>query len=235
MTVTTNDFRYEGAIAQRYNDCALKMAEDVSTTLDWNAYPLQVTEVQFKAIPCVKNVFNILAGTLPSPLTLSGAQIADSLIIAKINDIFKGIMEEYKNEFDEACELDRACITQLDAYPQSYFGWLGTYLLRTVNGHCQTVQRDGSANRYAWMIATGTREKLRMEALRDDVELRSEELVDSIQEELDLGFHHLTMIRELDALERLYKAVFPRSTLIIKGMNIREYVDPLLQALSELK
>lgn len=234
MTITTTNWQYQGAVAKQYNGCTLKMAEDNSDQLDWNAYPVQVTKAQYSAISYVDNVFNILAGKMLSPIVLSEVQTGTSLMIDKINDVFTNMAKDYKKEFKKACELDKARVTQMNAYPQDYLGWLGAYLLRTINGHYQTVQRDGSANRYAWMIATGAKEKLRMEALQDDVERRSEELVHSIQEELDLGFHNQDMIQELDALERLYKKSFPKKALIVKRTNVREFLTPLLKALNEL-
>ena len=214
--MSTVSWQYKGMVSAKYNDRDLSLVSK-NGQLDWNQYPVQLSEAQYSAIPNVSMVLDILFDGVLSPINMS--EDKNSEFIRSIQEIYEQAMEKYKNDLKKANQLDQLVIRDKNRYSDNFFvGWF-QYFARLINGHHQRVLNDGSAHRLVWMASVGALEEQRQKNMKEQVEYRCKTLMRSIEEDRQDGLIALKEVEELKSLVNFFERAFFNQSEDVESMK----------------
>ncbi|MBF8263071.1 MAG: hypothetical protein HW387_736 [Parachlamydiales bacterium] len=236
MITTTSS--YAGPIGTTYNGQEIVLRREAAGTLNLRDYPIHVSKEQFEAIPCRDRVFSILTQTTRSPSEQAGVSgMRFPFIEEQINDVYEREIKRYHDAFDVAIKLDDRNVKLAMAYPAIPSLWPiegGIHriidLIRRIRFYHHSVRIRGSANRYAWMIATGDAEMRRLDKMKAKIERRCFVLIENLKREFGLGFLNSEFANEIIQLEKIYKENFPGIPLQVSDSahvitNVSNYIE----------
>lgn len=218
---------YQGAVKAQYNGRDLTLVSRTNQT-QLVSYPISMTLEKFNAIPSVQRVFEILTTRVPPPSVEAGLVGLNISSISAIDREFRKALVNYEEAFRRATYADSLVIARLETLNSNPFFNFFISIYRMLSGHHRMVVEKGSALRYAWMVAVGTAEELRIQKMQEIIQARAWALVRTLQEEIANGFFNQNSVQELDALERIYHTAAPTTPLTVQGIVVQTFVAPLL-------
>lgn len=218
---------YAGPIGDRYHNQEITLATQ-SGVIDWRVYPVDVSKEQFEVVQGWNKVFSVLTEKTQMPSKQAGLSGDLSPVIKQINSIYTKAMERYKDQFMTAARSDGIKISEMEAYGYENTIAKGIiWLFRRITSHHTKVVQAASAHRYKWIIVTEALEEKRLADSKDMIEQRSAVLIEDLKRELSKGFVNNDYVKELDQLEKVFRALFPQTQLEVGSppVNVRAYLE----------
>lgn len=232
--MTVEAWKFEGAISKTYNGHGMATLNE-QKNVDADRYPIQLTEEKFEAVPLVQNVLGVLSNKTVSPLEQASVFAKDSEVIKAIGTAYFQAQQDYKKALFEACKKDKRTIERIEKLPTSGFFAFFARIGRVFTAHHRNILENGSVHRYAWMIATGTREEDRLANTEKTLRKRCEVLVLELQQEQEEeeDYPNVDKEKELQAIAALYAVMFPNTPLVVDETNVKEFVTTKLSIAQE--
>lgn len=214
MALVSIDRSYYGAspLIQKY-----------SKKLDWDRYPVQISESLLEAIS-MELVKPILSGICKQPSEIAKIKEHEILdpTIHLLDSECRQAYKAYANSLADAVQKDwrKIRITKARYSIRSYDGAYGLVFgtLQYFGARFRSkefVQSEGSAHRIKWLIEVDIREKDRREKIKKRIKQALDDIANRAKLNPEKG---VELVGRSKQLLKLFKAIFPSEEIVIDGL-----------------